>query len=190
MPSDSSVPIGGASVRISRSILPGRPLALTHAFRRVLLASQKEESSGISALAGRVGALHRPCPEIDRWPTARCITREDLGKLRRDSVAYPARPSDEVFRQGILAALVGLAEALRVLKDALLDQVGDRVEVNGGCVAAESQCFERDGAASGEAVQNLGRPIRVSVSHVACGVDRCGQEFVEASKGDACRKEP
>ena len=68
---------------------------------------------------------------------------------------------------------IGLAETLRVLKDAFLDKVGDRVEVDGRGVTAESQRFERDSAASSEAVQNLGRPVRVGVGEQLCGADRC-----------------
>ena len=49
VPSDSGIPAGGAPTRMPRSILPGRPRTSTHALCRALLASQKDESNGISA---------------------------------------------------------------------------------------------------------------------------------------------
>src|ERR1022692_3190069 len=49
VPSDSWTPTGCAPTLMPRSILPGRPLTSTHALRLVLLASQKEDSSGIFA---------------------------------------------------------------------------------------------------------------------------------------------
>ena len=71
---------------------PACPLTSTHAFRRVLLASQKEESSGISAPAGRVGAFHRARPEVDRGRRPVVVGREDLGELRLDPVRGPSPP--------------------------------------------------------------------------------------------------
>ena len=90
------------------------------------------------------------------------VRREDLPAWL-DPVTYPARPFHEVLGKSILTSLGRLAEALRVFKDAFLDQVGDRVEVDGSGVAAEAQCFERDGAAASEAVEDLRRTIRVSL---------------------------
>src|SRR5450830_1076757 len=55
VPADKSSPEGGCVGTSRRSMRPGRPSASIQTVRRVLLASQKDESSGISARQAGLG---------------------------------------------------------------------------------------------------------------------------------------
>ena len=91
------------------------------------------------------------------------VRKEDGIQLGLDPITYPVRPFHKVLVNRTLTGKARVPEALRVFQDAFLDQVSDRVEVDGSAVAAESQRFERDGATASKAVKNPRRSVRVSL---------------------------
>src|SRR5262249_35842116 len=114
--------------------------------------------------ARRIRTHHCPGPEIDGGTSALVVSWKDLGQLRPDVLSHTRRPLKELFSNHVLAQSSGLTNALRILQDALLDEMGDRVKVHGSRVAAEPKRLEWDCAAAGETVEYLRRAVRIRVS--------------------------
>ena len=89
----------------------------------MLLASQRSLSRGISAPHAGFGHVIVRAREVDSRPATFSVGWEYLVKLRLDPFSDPVGPLHEVFGERVLAALVWLAKALRVLQDAFLNEV-------------------------------------------------------------------
>ena len=108
--------------------------------------------------------------------------RVQIADLPPHPVENPCAPPLEIIRET-------RAERLRIHQRAQLDQVRDRVVVDGVALATEPGRFERDCAATREQIQHLGRFPAVQHSDpLACLADGRGVRFVGGQRGDEGRR--